>query len=128
MATWVEAAASRHGPIGALVIATFGPIGLDPAKPDYAIFATTLTLGWNGASSRDAQPGLGAPLVLLHRLESPIFGGMSQATRTPTRAKLAGYVPERNEDLTDRIVLPAPGDDGGNTGAIGLRNALETTK
>ena len=78
---------------------------------------------------------LAAALVLLHRPERMIFGGgvmkapgMIEEVRTRTRAALAGYVAEWDEDLSPRIVLPALGDDAGITGAIELgRRALETT-
>ena len=251
MIAWFEAAAARHGPIAAFGIGSFGPIGLDRAKPDFATFTTTPKPGWSGASfvealasfgvpltldtdvnaaalgewlagagrgcgslayttigtgigtgvlkdgrilsgfshfesghllvrrdpARDAFAGvcpfhgdcleglasgpaimarwghdlssagesqiaviadyaaqLAAALVLLHRPERLIFGGgvmkapgMIAAVRTLTRDKLAGYIAEWDEDLTQRIVLPVLGDDAGITGAIELgRRALET--
>ena len=250
MTAWFEAAAARHGPIGAFGIGSFGPIGLDPESPDFATFTTTPKPGWSGASFvealarfeaaigldtdvnaaalgeglkgagrgcgalayttigtgigsgvlkdgavlagwshyesghllvrrdpvRDPFEGvcpfhgdcleglasgpaikarwghdlssasaeqialvadyaaqLAASLVLLHRPERLIFGGgvmkapgMIEQLRALTRAKLAGYIAEWDEDLTDRIVLPALGDNAGITGAIELgRRALE---
>ncbi len=249
MRDWFEAAAARHGPIGAFGVGSFGPIGIDPAQPDYATFTTTPKPGWQGASfptalapfgvplaldtdvnaaalgewlagagqgcgslayttigtgigtgvlkdgavlsgwshyetghllvrrdpARDAFAGvcpfhgdcleglasgpailarwghdlssadadqialiadytaqLAATLVLLHRPERMIFGGgvakapgMIETVRTLSRAKLAGYIPEWDEDLTHRIVPPALGDNAGITGAIELgRRAL----
>jgi fructokinase len=250
MQHWFAAAAARHGPIGAFGIGSFGPIGLDPASPNFATFTTTPKPGWSGASFVAAFTGFGAPigletdvnaaalgewmagagrgcgsvayttigtgigtgvlkdgavmagwshyesghllvrrnperdsfagacpfhgdcleglasgpaikarwghdlssatseqvaliadyaaqlaaaLVLLHRPERLIFGGgvmkapgMIEALRTLTRDKLAGYIPEWDEDLSQRIVLPALGDDAGITGAVELgRRALE---
>lgn len=244
MREWFEAAARRHGPIEAFGIGSFGPIGIDPARADYATITTTPKPGWSGASFRDALAGFAAPialdtdvnaaalgewlagagrgcgslayttigtgigsgvlkdgvplsgwshyesghlmvrrdpardpfqgrcpyhgdcleglasgpaildrwghdlsaasadqialiadyaaqlavsLVLLHRPERLIFGGgvmkapgMIEAVRSLTRAKLAGYIAEWDEDLAQRIVPPALGDDAGITGAIEL--------
>ena len=62
MCEWFRAAASRRGPIAAFGIGSFGPIGIDPAKPDYATFTTTPKPGWSGASFIEALAGFGAPL------------------------------------------------------------------
>ncbi len=64
MTAWFEAAAARHGRIGAFGIGSFGPIGLDPAKADFATFTTTPKPGWSGASFVEALAGFGAPLGL----------------------------------------------------------------
>ncbi len=250
MGEWFAGAAARHGAIGAFGVGSFGPIGIDPSKRDYATFTTTPKPGWSGASfaealrsfhapmmletdvnaaalgewlagagrgcgsvayttigtgigtgvlkdgavlsgwshyesghllvrrdpARDPFAGvcpfhgdcleglasgpairarwghdlsgagkdqvalvadyaaqLAAALVLLHRPERLIFGGgvmkapgMIGEVRTLTRARLAGYIAEWDEDLSARIVLPALGDDAGITGAIELgRRALE---
>jgi fructokinase len=249
MTHWFEAAAARHGAIGAFGIGSFGPIGIDPARADYASFTTTPKPGWSGASFARALAGFDAPvlldtdvnaaalgewlagagrgcrslayttigtgigtgllkggailsgwshyeaghllirrdpardsfaglcpyhgdcleglaggpairarwghdlshaaaeqvaliadfvaqlaaaLVLLHRPERLIFGGgvakapgMIEQIRSLTRANLAGYIAEWDEDLTARIVPPALGDQAGITGAIELgRRAL----
>ena len=246
---WFGAAAARHGAIAAFGVGSFGPIGIDPARADYASFTTTPKPGWAGASFAAALAGFGVPLrldtdvnaaalgewlagagqgcgslayttigtgigtgvlkggailsgwshyeaghllirrdpardgfaglcpyhgdclegiasgpaiqarwghdlsqanteevalvadyiaqlaaalVLLHRPERLIFGGgvakapgMIEQIRTLARAKLAGYIPEWDEDLTPRIVPPALGDLAGITGAIELgRRAL----
>lgn len=251
MQDWFKAAAARHGPIGAFGIGSFGPIGLDRSKPDFATFTTTPKPGWSGVSFVAALAGFGAPialdtdvnaaalgewmagagrgcgsiayttigtgigtgvlkdgavmagwshyesghllvrrdpardplagvcpfhgdcleglasgpaikarwghdlsaatseqvaliadyaaqlaaaLVLLHRPERLIFGGgvmkapgMIEALRIRTRDKLAGYIPEWDEDLSRRILLPALGDDAGITGAVELgRRALKS--
>lgn len=253
MTAWFDAAAPRHGTIGAFGVGSFGPIGIDPAQPDFATFTTTPKPGWRGASFRDALAcfevpfaldtdvnaaalgewlagagkgcgslayttigtGIGtgvlkdgtalagwshyesghllvrrdpardsfagvcpfhgdcleglasgpaiearwghdlssaspdqialiadyaaqlaATLVLLHRPERMIFGGgvmkapgMIEAIRELSRAKLAGYIAEWDEDLTHRIVPPALGDLAGITGAIELgRRALAAKK
>ncbi len=251
MVAWFEAASSRQGSIGAFGVGSFGPIGIDPARGDYATFTTTPKPGWRGASFCEALAQFGVPLaldtdvnaaalgewligagqgcgslayttigtgigtgvlksgvplagwshyesghllvrrnpvrdsfsgvcpfhgdcleglasgpaikarwghdlsaatadqialiadyaaqlagtlVLLHRPERMIFGGgvakapgMIEAVRDLTRAKLAGYIVEWDEDLTHRIVPPALGDLAGITGAIELgRRALVT--
>lgn len=253
MAEWFETGAARHGAIGAFGIGSFGPIGVDPARSDYATFTTTPKPCWQGASyldalacfdapvmldtdvnaaalgewlagagrgcgslayttigtgvgsgvlkdgqvlagfshyesghllvrrdpERDGFAGvcpyhgdcleglasgpaikarwghdlstaspeqialiadyaaqLGAALVLLHRPERLIFGGgvmkapgMIEVVRRLARDRLAGYIPEWDEDLTDRIVAPALGDHAGITGAIDLgRRALTGAK
>lgn len=250
LAAWFEAAAARHGAIGAFGIGSFGPIGIDPARGDYATFTTTPKPGWSGARLGEALARFGVPfaldtdvnaaalgewlagagqgcaslayttigtgigtgvlkdgaalsgwshyesghllvrrdpaadpfagvcpfhgdcleglasgpaimarwghdlsaasarevaliadyaaqlaaaLVLLHRPERLIFGGgvmkaagMIEDVRALTRAKLAGYIAEWDEDLTQRIVPPQLGDDAGITGAIELgRRALD---
>ena len=250
MQHWFETAAGRHEPIGAFGIGSFGPIGIDPARGDYATFTTTPKPGWSGASFIDALArfhvplaldtdvnaaalgewlkgagqdcgslayttigtGIGtgvlkrgaalagwshyesghllvrrdtvrdgfagvcpfhggcleglasgpaikarwghdlssasrdqvaliagyaaqlaAALVLLHRPERLIFGGgvakaggMIEELRILTRQALAGYIPEWDENLTDRIVPPELGDQAGITGAIELgRRALQ---
>ena len=81
----------------------------------------------------DYAAQLAAALVLLHRPERLIFGGgvmkapgMIDELRTLTRQKLGGYIGEWDGDLSQRIVLPALGDDAGVTGAIELgRRVLE---
>jgi fructokinase len=70
---------------------------------------------------------LAATLVLVHMPEKLIFGGgvmkvegLIDGVRGHTRARLAGYVPAFDTDLSDRIVAPGLGDDAGITGAIEL--------
>mgnify|MGYP000185605690 FL=1 len=64
MVQWFEAAAARHGAIGAFGIGSFGPIGLDPARTGYATFTTTPKPGWPGASFVDALASFGVPIKL----------------------------------------------------------------
>ena len=81
----------------------------------------------------DYAAQLASALVLLHRPERLVFGGgvtkapgMIENIRTLTRSKLAGYIAEWDEPLTDRIVAPALGDDAGITGAVELGRRLLT--
>ncbi|MCP5396045.1 MAG: ROK family protein [Sphingomonadaceae bacterium] len=75
---------------------------------------------------------LAASLVLLHMPDRLVFGGgvmkapgLMDSLRAQTRAKLGGYIPAYDEDLSTRIVEPGLGDDAGITGAIELaRQAL----
>lgn len=64
MTGWFEAAAARHGRIGAFGIGSFGPIELDPGKPDFACFTTTPKPGWPGASFVEVLAGFEAPINL----------------------------------------------------------------
>ena len=45
---WLADAAGRHGAFAALGIASFGPLGLDPARPDHGQITTTPKPGWSG--------------------------------------------------------------------------------
>lgn len=64
MHEWFAAGEARHGRIGAFGVGSFGPIGLDPAKPDFATFTTTPKPGWSGASFAEALACFDAPLAL----------------------------------------------------------------
>ncbi len=64
MTAWFERSAARLGPIGAFGIGSFGPIGIDPARADYAALTTTPKPGWSGASFIEALASFNAPLVL----------------------------------------------------------------
>lgn len=46
---WLAAAKVRHGDFAALGIASFGPLGLDPALPGYGTILATPKAGWSGA-------------------------------------------------------------------------------
>lgn len=61
---WFGKMQERHGPIGAFGIGSFGPIGIDPSRPDYATFTTTPKPGWSGASYKEALAPFGAPIAL----------------------------------------------------------------
>lgn len=64
MTAWFAAAASRHGDIRAFGIGSFGPVGIDPSRADYATFTTTPKPGWSGASFQEALARFEAPLAL----------------------------------------------------------------
>jgi fructokinase len=64
MAAFFAQSASRHGAVAGIGIASFGPIDIDPASPDYGRFTNTPKPGWSGASFHDALAALGVPLVV----------------------------------------------------------------
>ncbi len=64
MAEWFESVAARHGAIGAFGIASFGPIGIDPARADYGTFTTTPKPGWQGVSFVEALARFDVPLAI----------------------------------------------------------------
>lgn len=51
---FLASAASELGPVEALGIAAFGPIGVDPAAPDYGVIGRTPKPLWSGANYRKA--------------------------------------------------------------------------
>lgn len=57
-------ASAAHGPIAAFGVASFGPIGIDPASPTYGTFTTTPKPGWSGARFHDVLGQFGAPIVV----------------------------------------------------------------
>ena len=64
LADWLVAA-HRSGPLAALGIASFGPLGLDPASPDYGTIVNTPKPGWSGADVLGMLAGdLGVPVVI----------------------------------------------------------------
>jgi fructokinase len=61
------AAWRREAPIGALGIASFGPVGVTPGRPDYGcVFETTPKPGWAGANLLEALSPLVDGPVALH--------------------------------------------------------------
>lgn len=64
MADWFDAASATHGKIDAFGIASFGPIDIDPASPDFGMFTTTPKPGWSGARFHDALARFGARLAI----------------------------------------------------------------
>ena len=58
-------ARSAGGEIVALGIASFGPVDVDPASPNYGKILKTPKAGWSGAALRPAlEAALGAPVIL----------------------------------------------------------------
>ena len=64
MAAFFRTAATTHGAIGTFGIASFGPIEIDPASPDYGRFKATPKPGWAGAGYADALGDFGVPLII----------------------------------------------------------------
>lgn len=58
------AAASRHGPLRALGIASFGPLELDPRSPRYGRLLRTPKPGWHDADLLAPLVPLGIPIAL----------------------------------------------------------------
>jgi fructokinase len=61
---WFAAAQSRHGPISAFGVASFGPLDTDPASAAYGTITTTPKPGWSGASWLAALAGFGVPVTV----------------------------------------------------------------
>ena len=61
---FLEAGAARHGPLAGIGIASFGPIGTDPAGDDYGRLLSTPKPGWEGVSYGAALARLGVPLAI----------------------------------------------------------------
>ena len=57
-------AIAAHGPVSAFGVASFGPIDIDPASPNYGMFTTTPKPGWAGARFHDVLGEFGAPVVV----------------------------------------------------------------
>ena len=64
LADFFRKAAAAHGTIAAFGVASFGPINIDPASPDYGRFTTTPKPGWAGARFHDVLGQFGAPIVV----------------------------------------------------------------
>lgn len=75
-----------HGPVGAFGVASFGPIDIDPASPDYGTFTTTPKPGWQGARFHDLLDRFGAPIVVDTDVNGAAIGewlaGAGQGART----------------------------------------------
>lgn len=60
-----RAAVTRHGPIAALGIGSFGPLQLDPEAPDFGRITTTPKPGWSGADlPARLRAALGVPVAI----------------------------------------------------------------
>ena len=57
-------ACERHGAPAAFGIASFGPIDIDPASPDYGRFLRTPKPSWQGARYSDALGHFGVPMAI----------------------------------------------------------------
>jgi len=64
VAAFFRQAAAAHGPIAAFGVASFGPIDIDPASPDYGRITTTPKPGWAGARFADVLGDFGVPIVV----------------------------------------------------------------
>jgi fructokinase len=64
MTAWFADAAARHGAIGAFGVASFGPIGIDTAAPDYGTFLSTVKPHWEGANLVAALAAFRAPVAI----------------------------------------------------------------
>lgn len=78
--------AARHGPIGAIGVASFGPIIVDRSAPDYGTIARTPKPGWQGTNWRDALATLGIPVTVDTDVNGAALGewtrGAGQGCRT----------------------------------------------
>jgi fructokinase len=63
-AQFFRAASAQHGAIASFGIASFGPVDIDPASPDYGTIKTTPKPGWAGARYQDYLAEFGAPVVV----------------------------------------------------------------
>jgi len=86
MAAFFRKTAAAHGVISAFGVASFGPIGVDPASEDYGRFTTTPKPGWAGARFADVLGEFGAPLVVDTDVNGAALGewalGAGQGCRT----------------------------------------------
>lgn len=64
VAAFFRQASATHGPLGAIGVASFGPIDVDPDSPSYGTFAATPKPGWAGARWADALAEFGVPLAI----------------------------------------------------------------
>lgn len=86
IAAFFRSAAMAHGAIAAFGVASFGPIDIDPASPDYGRFTTTPKPGWAGARFHDALAEFAAPIVVDTDVNGAALGewakGAGQGCRT----------------------------------------------
>lgn len=61
---WFRKAAARHGQISAFGIASFGPIGINPAASDYGVFLSNVKPNWKGARLVTALSGFDARIAI----------------------------------------------------------------
>lgn len=81
-----RAAASRHGPLVGLGVASFGPLEVDPASPRYGTITTTPKPGWSGMRFQDWLAPLGVPIRIDTDVNGAAMGesiaGAGQSCRT----------------------------------------------
>jgi fructokinase len=86
MAAFFRHAAEAHGPVSAFGVASFGPINVDPASPDYGRFTTTPKPGWRGARFHDVLGKFNAPIMVDTDVNGAALGewalGAGQGCRT----------------------------------------------
>jgi fructokinase len=86
VAAFFRDSTATHGAIGAFGVASFGPIEIDPASPDYGMFTTTPKPGWQGARFADLLAPFGAPWVVDTDVNGAALGewlkGAGQGART----------------------------------------------
>jgi fructokinase len=86
IAEFFRRAAAEHGPIASFGVASFGPIDIDPASPDYGRFTTTPKPDWAGARFHDVLGKFGAPIVVDTDVNGAALGewalGAGQGCRT----------------------------------------------
>ena len=70
MADFFEQASASHGAISAFGIASFGPIDVNPASPNYGTITTTTKRGWPGANYREALARFDVPV----RIHTDVVG------------------------------------------------------
>ena len=84
--SFFEQAQDEHGRIGAFGIATFGPIDIDPASPDYGTFTTTPKPGWRGVRIQDCLMQFAVPVRIDTDVNGAAIGewqsGAGQGCRT----------------------------------------------
>lgn len=86
MVAFFRHATKAHGGISAFGVASFGPIDIDPASPDYGRFTTTPKPGWADARFHDALGEFGAPIMVDTDVNGAALGewamGAGQGCRT----------------------------------------------
>ncbi|MBB4613783.1 ROK family protein [Novosphingobium taihuense] len=86
MRTFFDEASTKHGPIAAFGVASFGPIDIDSASNTYGMFTTTPKAGWSGARFHDALSAFGAPIKVDTDVNGAAIGewmaGAGQGCRT----------------------------------------------
>jgi fructokinase len=64
MGDFFDQGSATHGKIAAFGIASFGPIDVNPASPDYGTITTTTKRGWAGANYHEVLDRFDAPVQI----------------------------------------------------------------